>query len=159
MPLRIRTIRAADRRAARALIEQELGGSPYLETPLWALDTSLERETPQAAALVAERDGEVVGVSLYGEYAGARGAGRAYIVLVTAGARLQRIGLQLLEATHDDLARRGARFVLAEVPDDMIMRPGWELLDKCGYVEEGRIPDFVRPGVALVLMRHDLEAG
>jgi GNAT superfamily N-acetyltransferase len=157
VPLRIRTIRAADRRAARALIEQELGGSPYLETPLWALDTSLERETPEAAALVAERGGEVVGLALYGEYAGARGAGRIYLVVVTAGARLQGIGLRLLAAVHQALVRRGARFVLAELSDDAIMRPGLELLERYGYEEEGRVEDLFRPGVALRLMRRNLE--
>ncbi len=159
MEIVIRPIRGEDRRAARALIEGEFGGSPYLETPLWALDQSLGDDHPEARALVAASGGELVGLALFGEYAGARGAGRAYLVVVTAGARLQGVGLRLLDAVHDGLAARGARFVLAEVPDDAIGRPARELLDRCGYVEESRVPDFFREGVPLLFMRRDLPPG
>lgn len=158
MEIVIRPIRREDRRAARELIEGEFGNSPYLETPLWALDESLGDDHPEAAALVAESRGELVGVALFGEYAGARGAGRAYLVVVTAGARLQGVGLRLLEAVHDALTARGARFVLAEVPDDAIGRPARELLDRCGYVEESRVPEFFRTGVPLLLLRRELSS-
>ena len=156
MDVTIRPLRAADRRAARSLIEGELGGTPYLETPLWALETAIDGNSDEARALVADRNGEVLGVALYGEYAGAKGAGRIYILVVTASARLRGIGLRLLESVHDALVRRGARFVLAELSDDAINRPGLELLERYGYVEEGRVDDLFRDGVALRLMRRDL---
>jgi ribosomal protein S18 acetylase RimI-like enzyme len=79
-------------------------------------------------------------------------------VVVTAGARLQGVALALMEAVHRDLAARGARFVLAEVPDDAIGRPARELLDRCGYVEDSRVPDFFREGVPLLLLRRELPA-
>lgn len=158
MDVAIRQLRAGDRRAARSLIERELGGTPYLETPLWALDTALDGISAEAQALVADRDGEVVGVAVYGEYPGAKGAGRIYILVVTASARLRGIGLRLLEAVHDALVRHGARFVLAELSDDAIMRPGLELLERYGYVEEGRVDDLFRNGVALRLLRKELRS-
>jgi hypothetical protein len=37
------------------------------------------------------------------------------------------------------------------------MRPGLELLERYGYEEEGRVEDLFRPGVALRLMRRNLE--
>lgn len=156
MDIVFRPIRREDRRTARALLESEFSGSPYLETPLWALDQSLGGDTPEARALVAEWHSEVIGVALYGHYAGARGAGRAYLVVVTAEARLKGVALGLMDAVHSALEASGARFVLAEVPDDAVGRPARELLDRCGYIEEARIPDLYRPGVSLLFLRREL---
>jgi hypothetical protein len=50
----------------------------------------------------------------------------------------------------------GARFLLAEVPDDPAMGAILTLLESHGFVEEARVPDFYRDGVALRFLERRL---
>ncbi len=149
----MRRIRGADARAARALVEAESGGTPYAARARWALETALEGRSDESVALVAEDGGELLGFVAYGMVAGTSGAARVHGVVVTAAARLHGVASRLCEAMAAGLARDGARFVLAEVPDDPVAAPGRELLRRCGFVEEARVADYFSDGVALVFMR------
>ena len=143
--------------AARLLARAELAGTPYGEGPLETLERVLGTGgDDEARALAATRDGALVGLVVYGLVAGAQGAGRLHLVLVTASARLAGVGLQLCDAAADALRRAGARLIVAEVPDDPATAAGRELLRRAAFREEGRIPDFHRDGVALLLLRRDL---
>ena len=62
----------------------------------------------------------------------------------------------LLDRAAEDAARRGARFLLAEVPEDPALAPGHELLRRAGFRVESRIPDFVREGIGIAFVRRDL---
>ncbi len=61
-----------------------------------------------------------------------------------------------VRAALAELAERGARFVLAELPDDTPLAPIRELLHRCGFSEEARVPDYFADGVALTFLRCDL---
>ena len=153
--LHIRALRNADAAAARRLLLAELGGTPYAEPALAGLGFALREATGEAAGLVADRSGEVVGVAVFGEIAGAIGAGRLHYV-TAAGALPDGVGRRLCEAALAELADRGARFVLAELPDDTLLTPMRELLQRCGFSEEARVPDYFSDGIALTFLRRDL---
>jgi ribosomal protein S18 acetylase RimI-like enzyme len=156
-PVTLQPLGAGQGGAARALARTELAGTPYGEGPLETLERVLGTGgDDEARSLVAVRGGELVGLVVYGLVAGAQGAGRLHLVLVTASARLAGVGLSLCDAAAEALRRDGARLVVAEVPDDAATAAGRELLRRAGFREEGRIPDFHRDGVALLLLRRDL---
>ena len=50
----------------------------------------------------------------------------------------------------------GARFLLAEMPDDPARGTVFALLREHGFREEARVPDFYREGVALTFLRLEL---
>jgi len=143
----------ADRATLRAFIEHDVAGTPYAEVPLYFLRLALEGRAADSRAVVALRAGEPVGCALYGEVAGTVGTGRMHFIAVTASARLLAVGAGLCEAAVADLAARGARLVIAEVPDDPVLVSGRALLAKCGFVEEARIADYYRDGVAMLVLR------
>ena len=155
-PVAIRALWPEDADAARELVEAEVAGTPYAELPRWALDAALTGESDEARACVAVRESSaLVGIVLFGLVAGAEGAGRLILVTVTAAARRQGVGAQLVTAAVDDLARRGARFAGIELPDDPALQPGRALLLRSGFREDSRVPDFYRDGVDLVFLRRD----
>lgn len=154
--LQIRPLTTSDASSARALVLGEVGGTPYTELPLTAVRRALDAEGEEVRGLVAIDGQELVGLVLYGWVAGALATGKLHLIAVTAAARLRGVGSQLCESAVSDLASSGARLVIAEVPDDPALRPGLLLLQRCGLGEEGRIADFHRDGIALVLLRRDL---
>jgi ribosomal protein S18 acetylase RimI-like enzyme len=92
-----------------------------------------------AALLVAERDGEVVGV-LIAAWDGWRG--NMYRLAVRDGDRREGIGLALIRAGEDYLRERGARRVTALVAfDDEVAAGFWET---AGYPLDGEIGRRVR---------------
>jgi len=121
------------------------------------------RETLRAAAdapseerrgLVWERAGRVTGVLVYGVFAGTVGAGRLHLVLVAPAARRAGVGTALLERAMGRLRAEGARFLLAEVPDDAATCGGYRsFLMARDFFEEARVPDLVRDGVAMTFLR------
>lgn len=143
----------SDRAVMHAFIAHDVAGTAYAEVPMYFLKLALEGRAAESRAIVAERDGEVVGFALYGEVAGAFGTGRMHFITVSASARLLAIGAGLCEAAVADLTARGARMVVAEVPDDPVVASGRALLARCGFVEEARVADFYRDGVALLVLR------
>ena len=157
--LRIRPLRGSDASAARLAVLAELGGTPYAEPALAAVELAQRGATGDAAGLVAEHRGELVGVVVFGEVAGALGAGRLLCAVVADHAQRRTVGEELCEAAIAELARRGARFVLAEVPDDARLTSLREVLRGCGFSEEGRVPDYFTDGVALTFWRRDLASG
>jgi ribosomal protein S18 acetylase RimI-like enzyme len=147
---------APDSAAARALADTALGDAPYAEPLLASLDGALTAASDEYRAIVAHDEGALVGLVVFGETAGARGAGRIYVVVVDAAARRRGIATALLEAACHDLGARGARFVAIELPEDPHVERGRWLADRGGFREEARVSDYVREGVGLVFLRRDL---
>ena len=146
-----------DRGAVRALVEHDLAGTPYATVAEYFLRLASDGATNESRAVVAERAGEVVGFALFGEIAGAIGAGRVHFVSVTASARLHAIGVSLCEAAVADLVSKGARLVIAEVPDEPLLLPGRALLARCGFVESARVADYYRDSTDLVVLLRSIE--
>jgi ribosomal protein S18 acetylase RimI-like enzyme len=119
------------------------------------LHRAIRAPGPEERALVA-RDrlgGAAAGFALFGEVAGARGAGRLRVVAVAPLARRRGVGRALVDGVVVALRESGARFVLAEVPDEPDARCFAVLLEGCGFHEEARAADLVREGVAMRYVR------
>lgn len=158
--IELRPLAAGDAAAVRDLLIHELGATPYAEASAGALTQALEAAATgtgmESRGLIAERDGEIVGLVLYGVVAGSAGAGKLHAVVVTASARLHGVGSHLCNASVAALAAHGARFVIAEVADDPRVAPGRALLAHTGFHEESRVPDYFADGVALAFLRRDV---
>ena len=142
----------SDRGAMNAFIAHDAAGTPYVEVPRYFLRLALEGRTAESRCIVAERDGEVLGFALYGDVAGAVGTGRIHFIGVTASSRLNAVGVSLCDAAVNDLAAGGARTVIAEVPDDPLLVSGRALLARSGFMEVGRVPDYYRDRIALIIL-------
>jgi ribosomal protein S18 acetylase RimI-like enzyme len=150
--IHVRPVRPEDLPAIRALIAAELSHNPYATR---ALDLVGDvAPGGEYEGVVAERDGRVVGVVVFGLVAGSQGAGSLYAAAVDQQARRRGVGRLLVHAASDSLAARGAWFVMVEVPDDPAATARFvELLAASGFTETARVPDLYRDGVALAFWR------
>jgi ribosomal protein S18 acetylase RimI-like enzyme len=142
---------------ASAVVERVLLDTHYVAGALDALQSAVRAPGADGHALASMASDDVDGVIVFGIFAGTSGAGRLHFVVVENRARRDGVARALVTAAIESLEASGARFVLAELPDDARELPGSrELLDALGFHEEGRIDDFHRRGVALVFMRREL---
>ena len=146
-----------DRAAMRALVEHDLAGTPYVTVAEYFLNLASDGDANESRAIVAERTGEVVGFALFGEVAGAIGTGRVHFVSVTASARLHAIGVGLCEAAVADLASKGTRLIVAEIPDDPLLSPGRALFARCGFAEAARVANYYRDNTDLVVLLRSID--
>jgi ribosomal protein S18 acetylase RimI-like enzyme len=147
-----------DRAAMRGLVDHDVAGTPYATVVEYFLRLFSDGNERESRAIVAERGGEIVGFALFGEVAGAVCAGRMHFVSVTASARLHAIGIGLCEAAVADLVSTGARLIIAELPDELLLSPGRALLVRCGFAETARVADYYRDGVDLVILQRAVHA-
>lgn len=133
---------------ARDLIESALSGTPYLARTLELLDAATHGDSNESCALWSEHRGEVTAVALVGLVAGATGAGRIHLLLGDDP--------RLVARACDVLRSLGARFVMAEWPDDGPFVNARARLQQSGFEEEACIPDYYRPGVDQFILRRDL---
>ena len=98
----------------------------------------------------------MVGVAVFGCVAGAEGAAKMHGMAVAPDAQRHGVARALIEAFVAELQRRGARFVLVEFPDAPELAGGRTLLQHARFVEESRVKDYFRDGIALVFLRRDL---
>ena len=139
------------------MFTQAFGNTLYAEAPRYALMRALTAQAPaESTGLVTEIDGRVVGVAVYGLVAGAEGAAKMHGMAVAPEAQRHGIARALIEAFVDALRGRGARFVLVEFPDAPELAVGRTLLQQAKFVEESRVKDYFRDGIALVFLRRDL---
>lgn len=104
-------------------------------------------------ALVSREAGDVAGVALYGPIAGSEGAAALHAAVVAPRYRRRGYGARLVRQAVGELFDEGARFVAAELADDGATAAYAALLAACGFVEEGRVADLHRDGVALRFLR------
>jgi len=149
------TLRAAvdsDRVAMRALVDEDLAGTPYGEVLSYFLGL-MHGNATESRAIVGERHGEFVGFVLFGEVAGAVGTGRIHFIGTTARAALDTHGRDLCEAAVDEMTTRGDRLIIAELPDEPRLAGKHALLSRCGFEVVARVRDYYRDGVDLVLLQ------
>jgi L-amino acid N-acyltransferase YncA len=147
---------ADDQAAARVLIIGALGITPYVDRAMEILALAERGHDPEHRALLIARDGTVAGIALYGTIAGAEGAAKLHVAVLAPGVDANDVGARLLDAVGTRVAAEGARFLLAELPDDPAMGSVYALLRAHGFREDARVPDFYREGVALTFLRRTL---
>ncbi len=153
----VRPIEAADAGAARAMLSGGCGEPcPYAARVLELLDGALGGATTEQQALISADGDAIVGVAIYGHVAGTKGAAILYVIAIATGSEHRGFGAALLRDVRARLTREGARVVMAELPDEPDARPLLDLLERSGFHEEARIPDYYRDGVALSFLRLDL---
>lgn len=157
----VRPLRAEDAAAAQALFTAAFGNTLYAEAPRAALVRALASavagtEDEQARGMVVETDGQTVGVAIYGMIANAESAAKMHGMAVAADSRRHGVARKLIDAFVTQLAARGVRFILVEFPDASELAGGRALLLHSKFVEESRVPDHFRDGIALAFLRRDL---
>jgi ribosomal protein S18 acetylase RimI-like enzyme len=142
---------------AAASVATALRGTPYAAGAREALERAARAPGDEARALGAVRDGAIEGVVVYGTFAGSSGAGRLHVVAVSGPSRRTGAGRALVDGALLHLSEAGARFLLAELPDDAGALPGArEFLATLGFREESRVEDFFRDGIALSFQRREI---
>lgn len=134
--------------AARALVTARLSGTRYLARTLEQLDAALRFEDPEFLAVLAEHDGDVAALALFGTVAGARQCTRLHALVGADDDALHA----LAGAVVDVCAESGERLAVCELPDDAIFSATHSALLGAGLVEEGRIDDYVADGVGLRIL-------
>ena len=143
--------------AASRTVERALAGTRYLAAALDVLRSAITSPSADARALASTLGAHLEGVIVFGFFGGASGAGRLQLVAVESNARRAGVGLALVREALAALRADGARFVLAELPDDAPTLPGArEFLESFGFRQESRVDDFYREGLALSFMRLEL---
>jgi hypothetical protein len=153
--LLIRPIEPRDRQAADALLVATAGGGLPLDRGREIIDLALGRKDREYRAVVALLENELVGVAAFGELLGSDRVIRLHVVAARA-ADGHDVDQQLLAAVDASAKRVGARFIFAEIPEEIASEQTVDALTDAGYVEETRIADYVRDGVPLLLLRRAL---
>jgi GNAT superfamily N-acetyltransferase len=96
--------------------------------------------------LFAVYQGHTVGYACYGEIAGTEGAFDLYWIAMHDNMRGKGFGKQLLEKTHEAIRARGGRIVIAETSSLEKYKPTRHFYLNNGYLEEGSVKDFYKPG-------------
>ncbi|MEP7067422.1 MAG: GNAT family N-acetyltransferase [Gemmatimonadota bacterium] len=144
--------------AACAVVERALRDTHYLGGALDALRSAVAAPGADGRALACTRGDDVEGVIVFGLFGGASGAGRLHFVVVERNARRAAVARALVDAAVHALMASGARFMLAELPDDASELPmARTFLRALGFFEESRVDDFYRDGVALSFQRRELD--
>jgi hypothetical protein len=131
----VRPIRPDDAAALEALV----AGTPYADLAR----RTVAHPSAEQRALILERRGAVTGVVLFGVIAGTEGTARIQGVVSEHDADALVAGA---------VAALAARKVVAEVPDDAHHSAMMNALVANGFTEAARIADYVRDGVALVVL-------
>lgn len=154
--LEVRAARESDLAAALALMEWERQKNPWMERSGEIFRDAVMYPEREYKACVAEREGELVGIGVYGIVAGTIGTGMIHAILVAPRSRRAGIGLRILEYTVADLASRRLRVIFAELPSDPYLVRYRALLISYGFFEESRIEDYYRDGISQIVSRLDL---
>lgn len=145
-----------DAAAARSVAIATLGSDPFAAGMLGALDEAVTSDGVAYRAVGAHDGSSLIGFVVFGEIAGAIGAGRIYVVGVETTARRHGIATALVEAACIELQSRGSRLAVIELLEEPSLATGLALAHRTGFREEGRVGEYVRDGVGLLLLRRDL---
>jgi ribosomal protein S18 acetylase RimI-like enzyme len=152
-----RPLQPADSEPARALVLGVLGVTPYVDRVLELLDAAT-RGDPETRAWVIERDDTAVALALFGPQPGTRDTWRLHGILLAPHIESHDLGRAMVDAVVRDVAGSGARLLIAELPADHALGRTLSLLRATGFQQEARIPHFYRDGVALLVLRRELQA-
>lgn len=150
MELMLRPLMPDDAGDARTCVSAQLAGTRYESRALEQLDIALQFDDPEYMALLASSGDEVAlrGLVLFGTVAGARGVVKVHVLV----GREPRTAVALLEAVRATSEHSAERMIVCELPDDAPLTSVADALQASGFIEAGRVPDFVTDGVALRLL-------
>lgn len=151
-----RPLQPEDTQSTRVLLMGTLGVTPYIDRALEVLERAERGGDPEHRGMVVARDGTVAGLVLFGTIAGTAHAARLHTAVLAPGVVTGDVGARLMRSVLDAAREGGARFILAEMPDDPAIGKVLSLLRDHGFREEARVPDFFRDGVALTFLRLSL---
>jgi len=151
-----RPLAPEDSQGTRVLLLGSLGVTPYIDRALEVLELAERGHDPEHRALVIARDGTVAGLALFGTISGTQHAARLYAAVLAPGVQPSDVGTRLMQSVGNAARSAGAKFILAELPDDPAIGTVLGLLRDEGFREEARVPDFYREGVALTFLRLEL---
>lgn len=145
----MRALCREDAGAARAFVSRELDGTRYEARMLELLERACSANDAENRGLVAEDERDATrAVALYGAIAGTRGAARLQAMIGSDPEALDALAGAVVRA----LVPSEARLVVCELPEEPLFVAAREALRAASFVEEGRLPDLVRDGVALQLL-------
>ncbi|HEY5060951.1 MAG TPA: GNAT family N-acetyltransferase, partial [Gemmatimonadaceae bacterium] len=113
-----RPVLPEDAQGTRTLLMGALGVTPYIDRALEVLELAERGNDSEHRALVIARDGTVAGLVLYGTIAGTAGGARLHTAVLAPGIQADDVGERLMQAVGQSCRAAGARFMLAEMPDD-----------------------------------------
>ena len=143
---------------ASAVVGRTLHDTRYLAGALDALRSAVSAPSTDGRALASMSGSDIEGIIVFGIFGGTSGAGRLHFVVVEHRARRAGAARALVDAAIGALRVNGARFVLAELPDDPHALPdARDFLHALGFTQESRVEDFYRDGVALSFLRRELD--
>ena len=154
--LAVHAAREEDLAAALALIEHEKEKNRWIERTADFLREAVKKPDGEYRAIVAERDGELVGLGAFGMVAGTVGTAMLYSILVGPRSRRAGIGERLLFQIKAELVTAGARMIVAEIPGDPSVMRYRALLLAHGFVEEARIEDYYADGLPQIISLFDM---
>ena len=155
MPDSPRPIGARDLQSARALLRNDLEGTPYLDRTIEILERAVNAADEEHRAIVVGREDALDGVVLFGMVAGTVGAAEIHAMAIR-GAAPPTVGQTLIDEVLLAMKARRANLAVAEVPDDPALSASMSTLRENGFQEEARVPDYYRDGVALIIFRRAL---
>lgn len=146
----LRPLMPEDAGEARACVSAQLAGTRYLARAREQLDIALRFDDPEYMALLATTEDDVPlrGLVLFGTVAGARAVVKVHYV----HGRELADAIALLQAVQAASEHSRERLIVCELPDDEPFARVADALITAGYSEEGRVPDFIRDGIALRLL-------
>jgi hypothetical protein len=146
----LRPLLPEDEGAVRALVQRQFAGTRYHSRLVEQLETALQFEDPEYMALLAvdDADDTLLALALFGTVAGARQCVKVHAVIGDDEPATSALVAGIAQVCESS----GERLAVCELPDDVPWTATAGVLLANGYREEGRVPDFVRDGVALRLL-------
>lgn len=153
----LRALMPDDAAAARAFVSERFAGTRYRTRALEVLECALRFDDAEYMALLAMGgdDARIVGMALFGTVAGAHAVVKLHGLLAKEPASARALTEAVIRASQQS----GERMIVCELPDDPEFAMAASALASLGFVEQGRVPDFVREGVALRLLVRPLLDG
>jgi ribosomal protein S18 acetylase RimI-like enzyme len=153
LPVSIRSTQAADRPSIQAIADREpLFNAAEAATVAELLGDYLGRPDHNGYFfLTAELDGQVAGFACYGPTPLTEGTFDLYWVAVRPEHKGQGIGRTLVQQVEQEIRQQGGRLLLADTSGTAAYDRTREFYERSGFRRAATIPDFYRPGDALIL--------
>jgi ribosomal protein S18 acetylase RimI-like enzyme len=154
MQIALRALAPTDRAALEAVLRSDdTFRADEIAVALELVDDALAKPNSDYWFVVAvdrDADERVVGYLCYGPTPMTQASYDLYWIVIHRDARGAGVGAELIGAMERDLAGRGAAGVRIETSQLESHGAARRVYERHGYGEVARIPDFYRPGDALV---------